>query len=247
MNKYLIFLVINYILVVSNLDKKIMIDYLTNSYKYINIYEKSKSCIFIKSLIFRILFLILFLIYPIIAIIKGLKNKSLNSIIFYLKHPISVFDSNLKSYNLYFQNEEINIAQDENYWKVLFKYYNYPTIDEIDKKSDIVKVLVTENIVQSIQLDKYNIQEFYIENILTGDILENNLPTSILNNIKNNSISIHNKVKNKFKIIELSVMIKNDEFYFISGTSNPCLMNVLDHQYFKKSKQIINFLHNPKK
>lgn len=245
MNKYFIFLILNFIFLTSNLDKKIMIDYLVNTYKYYNIYKKSNSCVFIQSLIFRILFFILFLIYPIIAVFKGLKNKSFDDIFFFLKHPISIFDPNLKSYNLYFQNEEMKLAQDENYWKILFKYYNYPFIDKADKKSNILKVLVTDNKVQSIQLDKFNIQENYIENIITGEILENNLPKSILNNIIEHSISIHKKVKDKFKIIELIVMSTNDEFYFISGNSNPSLINSNDSRYTSKSKKIINFLHNP--
>jgi len=247
MNKYFIFLIINYFLIVSNLDKKIMIDYLINSYKYFNIYNKSNSCIMIKSLIFRFIFFILFLIYPIIAIIKGLKNKSFDSILFYLKHPISIFDPTLKSYNLYYQKDEIILGQNKDYWKVLFKYYNYPYIDTIDNKSNVLNILVTENKVQYIQLNKYIIQENYIENIFTGDILENNLPSQLLNNIVNNSISIHNKVKNKFKIIKLTVVIKDDEFYFISGTSNPSIMNELDNKYFFKSKKIINFLKKFKK
>ena len=197
---------------------------------------------YVKLLIFRIVFLLLFLLSPIFAIIKGIKNKSIDNIFFYLKHPISIFDSNLKSYNLYYQNDEIIIAQDKNYWKILFKHYNYPFLEKPVPNSDILKVLVSNDKVYTIQLGKFNIQEN-----LTGEILENNLPTSTLNSIIKHSISIHKKVKNKFKIIELTVAVHKDDYYFISGSSNPILVKTKDINYYSKAKNIINFLYNSKK
>lgn len=248
MNKYLLFLIINYILVVSSIDKKIMIDYISNSYKYINIFTKNKSSMFIKLLIFKIIFLLLFLIHPIIAFINGLKNRSIKNFLFYLKHPIALYDSNLKSYNLLSQKDEYKEGQLDIYWKLLFKHYNYPfLLESPDKnKSNIIKVLVSNNKVHSIQLEKYEIQENYIEDIYTGKKLKNNLPSTILNTIIENCISIHKKVKSKFKIIELTISVTDNDFFFLSGNSNPSLLNVKDKNYITKSKKFINFLHNPK-
>jgi hypothetical protein len=247
MNKYLLFILINYFLIISPIDRKIMIEYICRSIKYLNVYSNTESNIFIKLIAFRIVFLFLFLIYPLIALLKAIKNKSFKLFLFYLKHPIAIFDPTLKSYNLYFQKKELHEGQNENYWKLLFKYYKYPFLEENDnKKTNIIKVFVAEDEVKSIILDKYEIQENYIENIFTGKKLKNNLPANILNSIVISSVSIHQKIKSKFKMIELTVHVIDNKFYFVSGNSNPSLVNVNDKNYIHKSKEIINFLHNPK-
>jgi hypothetical protein len=246
MNKYLIFLIISFLFLIHNLDKKIMIDYLKNSSKYINIYHKNKKCLFIKLLVFRIIFIILFLIYPILALIKSFKNQSIKRLFFYLKHPISIFDPNLKSYNLYFQKKEMFEAQDENYWKILFYYYNYNFSEEISPESEVLKVIVSDNNVLTMRLKHYDIKDNFIENTLTGEVKNNILPKKILESIEKESISIYKKVKDKFKIIELTVMIQNNEFHFVSGNSNPKLILSKDFNYIIKSNLMINYLHNPK-
>lgn len=248
MNKYLLFIIINYFLIINNIDKRIMLDYIFNSYKYLDIYNNSNSNLFFKLLGFRILFLFLFLIYPLIAFFKAVKNKSFKLFLFYLRHPIALFDSTLKSYNILSQKDEFKEAQYDSYWKILFYHYNYKFSKEnIDlKNKNILKVLVSYNKVNSITLDKYEIQENYIQNIYTGKKQKNNLPANIINSIVEDSISIHKKVKSKFKIIELTVIVDENEYYFISGKSNPDLINIKDKNYINKSDNVINFLQNPK-
>ena len=242
MNKYLLFLIFNLLFIIDSLDSKIMIDYLINSYKYFNIYSKDKKCMLIKLLIFRIIFLILFFIYPIIALYNFIKTKSIDKLKFHLKHPISLFDPTLKSYNLYFQKKDLIVAQNKEYWKILFNHYKFFTTNEIIPESSIIKVLISNNKVQNIKLGDFEINENYVENIINGKIQENILPKNILNSIIKNSILIHKSVNKRFKLIELTVMVYKDEYSFIEGASNPELVKKNDINYIKKSKNIINFL-----
>lgn len=245
MNKIFIFYLINFILIVNRYDQKIILDYIINSYKYINIYNKNNKCLFIKSLLFRILFLILFMIYPAIALFNSIKKRSFKLFILYLKHPITIFDPTLKSYNLYLQKNELKEGQNEKYWKILFNYYNFKTTQEINPNSNILKILVFNNKIKSIRLNDFDVSKTYVENIKTGTKFENKLPSNIINSIKRDSIKIYKKVSDKFKVIELSVMVYNDDYSFISGTSSPDLIDINDINYIPKVYNIINFLHNP--
>jgi hypothetical protein len=243
MKKYYIFWFLLYLCIVNRIDKKIMIDYIVNTENYIDIYIKNNKLKFINSLIFKIIFIILFFLYPIIGFINNLKNSNCNLNLFLkkLQHPISIFDPNLTTYNIYLStnSNDLYLSKLDSYWKIFFTKYKIPHQIKIKNYQNFIKIQTTNNKILKIS---HNELEFKKNNKLidnrNNNIIHNDLISNQqIKNLKNICLSLHKKFNNKFKIIEWTIIIEPNKFYFVNGN---IYHNLIDTKSKNYNKDFIN-------
>ena len=244
MKNYNLFIIIILFIIVINNDKQIMIDYIINSNKYINLYCSNKKFKFIKIFLFKIIFFLLFLIYPFIALINSIKNFSIKNFYNKIKHPITIFDPNLSSYNIFPHKKYFNLLNNKPFWLYLFKYYKIPFKDtNYNQFDNLIKIQTSHN---KVLYTYYNNLEFTNEILI--DVKTNvkykniYIEPDLLNKIQILCVKLHKKLSSEFKIIEWYVIIEGNEFYFHSGNINTKLIQSYDSNYIPKYKQLMKLL-----
>ena len=249
MKKYYIFWFLLFICMVNKIDQKIMIDYFVNSEKYIDIYIKNNKFKFINSLIFKIIFLILFFLYPIIGFITNLKSPNCNFNIYLkkLQHPISIFDPNLTSYNIYLStnDKDLYLSKLNLYWQLFFTKYKIPHQIKLENNQNFIKIQTSKNKILKISHNELEFKNNKFMDNRNNNIINNNLITiDKLKQIKQICLSLHKKFNNKFKIIEWTIVIESDKFFFVNGTIYHNLIDTQSKNYNKDFINTIKFLVN---
>jgi hypothetical protein len=249
MKKYYLFILLSFICFVNKIDQKIILDYFVNSEKYMDIYIENNNFKLIKSLLFKIIFLILFFTFPILAFINNLKNSNCNFSTFFKKlhHPISIFDPNLTSYNIYLSTnqKDMPLSKLDSYWHIFFTKYKVPFKVKLDSNDNFIKIQTMNNKIHSINYKNLELKNNKLIDITNNKTYKNNIISEFtLNQIKELTLKLHQRLNSKFKNIEWTIVVDQKLFYFISGNVYHKIINTKDKQYNKKFNHIMNNLLN---
>jgi hypothetical protein len=246
MKKYYLFIILLFIFIIDNSDKQIMLDYIINSNKYIELHTNNKRFKFIKLFLFKVIFIILFFIYPIIGFINTIKkfNFSLKNIYSKMKHPITIFDPSLSSYNIYPHNKYYHFIIQNSFWHYLFNHYKIPfKKGKYNKYDNLLKIQTSNDKVLYTYYNNLEFKDEILVDIKTNTKYHNSyIDPEQLNEIQILCVKLHRKLSSDFKIIEWNVIIEDNHFYFHSGKINTELLQIYDYNYSSKYNHLIKIL-----